>query len=317
VDSPSPSFADPQSSAVSQPAEPCPTPLSTAEVFESFGREADSWEFAGPFGSIRGHSLGNGPPLYFLNGLEGTSEIFRLLAWLLREEFRCVLFDAPVPEAPVYNAIQDVSDLPDVRQLFAVADQLEQETFTVYGSGFGGWVTLASMLSDPERISGAFLQAAYAQRKFGLLERFLLALGRRSSRTFERVPGWQAVFQQNHRHWFPPFDAARFEIFRHIAGYVPVRDVSLKLRQLQKLRFDQRLKDIRQPVLLLKSEGEGRLHRGQQEVLEESLPHAQSEWLQNTGLVPHWTHPHRVAKLIRQFFDPTRETKAASPATAN
>lgn len=313
MDSPSPSFADPQTAAVSEPAEPCPTPLSTAEVFESFGQEADSWELAGPFGSIRGHSLGSGPPFYFLNGLEGTSEVFRLLAWLLRDDFRCVLFDTPVPEIQSYDAVQNVSDLPDVRQLFAVADELADKSFAVYGSGFGGWVTLAAMLSDPERISGAVLQAAYAQRKFGLLERSLLALGRRSSRTFERVPGWQAVFQQNHRHWFPPFDAARFEIFRHIAGHVPVRDVSLKLRQLQKLRFDHRLKEISQPVLLLKSEGEGRLHRRQQEVLEESLSRAQSEWLQNTGLVPHWTHPHRVAKLIRQFFTSEHQSINKSP----
>lgn len=288
-------------------AEPCPTPLSTVEVLESFDREGDAWVIEGAFGPIQGHTLGEGLPLYFLNGLEATSELFRLVVWLLKDEFRCVLYDAPAVTDSGRKPVDAAIHLPDVRQLWAVADSQKDETFQIYGSGFGGWLGLAAMLSRPERISGAILQAAYANRRFRLIEKLLLFAAKRSARTFTDIPGWQAVFEQNHRRWFPPFDAARFEIFQQIAGKTPVRKLSQRIRQLKQFSLESRLEEISQPVLLLNAEGEGRLLRRQREVLERKLPDARSEWLQNSGLVPHWTHPHRVAKLVRQFLLPGAE----------
>lgn len=283
-------------------AEPCPTPLSTAEVFETFEREAETWEIAGPAGRIRGHTLGQGPALYFLNGLEGTSDLYCLLAWLLREEFRCVLYDASLDANAKVG--KEVSRLPEVLELLAVADSLGDEEILLYGSGFGGWLALAGMLTAKQRFRGAILQAAYAQRRFKLMEKLLLSLAKRSKRTLKEVPGWQTVFVRNHRPWFPPFDELRFALFHQIAGNVPVQDLARRLRQLRSVRLDSRLPEITQPILLLNTEGEGQVLKHRQEELKQSLPHVQSERLQNSGLIPHWTHPHRVAKLIRQFAFP-------------
>lgn len=281
--------------------EPCPPALSTVEVFESFAAEGDAWEFEGPFGAIRGHTLGEGPAIYFLNGLEGTSELFRLLAWLLRDDFRCVLYDPPAADV-AEKRTGDPFELPDLRQLWAVADWHGDDAFHLYGSGFGGWLALAAMLSRPERIQGAILQAGYATRRFKLLEKLLLSWAKRSSRTFRDVPAWRAVFEQNHRRWFPPFDAARFEIFAEIAGGTRVQNLSRRLGQLKRFPIERRLNEISQPVLLLNTEGEGKLLGRQREFLETALPDVRSEVLKNSGLVPHWTHPHRVAKLIREFL---------------
>ena len=283
------------------PAEPCPTPLSTPEVFESFEREGDSWEVSTPAGKVRGWTLGEGPALYFLNGLEGTSELFRLVAWLLREEFRSVLFDAGVDSPLPPKKVNDVSSLPEVRQLFAVADRHGDDSFLAYGSGFGSWVLLAGLLADEPRFRGAILQAGYAERRFKLLERLLLLLAERSNRRWKDVPGWKAVFEQNHRRWFPPFDAPRWELFEQIAGNVPVSQVALCARQIRQVRFAPRLAEIARPVLLLQSEGEGRVLRQRQQEMQRLLPDVREEFLKDTGLVPHWTHPHRIAKIIRQF----------------
>jgi pimeloyl-ACP methyl ester carboxylesterase len=299
--------SNPLASSPPEPAEPCPTPLSTAEVFDSFDRQCTAWEVETNWGMVQGQSLGEGPPLYFLNSLEGTSELFRLLAWLLREEFRCVLFDAR--RNPISNGktASDPASVPEVRQLFAVADFHKDDSFLAYGSGFGGWVALAGMLTEPERFHGAILQGGYAERNFKILERVLLFLGKRSKRLLQDVPGWKTIFEQNHRRWFPPFDAPRWEIFQHIAGHVSVKDLAHRARQIGAVRFANRLGEITAPVLCLKSEGEGRMLRQQQEALEQALPNCQAEWLQDSGRVPHWTHPHRVAKIIRQFAAPVTE----------
>ncbi len=289
-------------------AEPCPTPLSTAEVFESFDREATAWEIAAPEGSITGQAIGHGPPLYFLNGLEGGSELFRLLAWLLREDFRCVLYD-PLPRTISASANpQDPAAVPEVGELLAVAEHFDEGPATLYGTGFGGWVALAAMLTDPACFRAAVLQGAYANRRLKLLERGLLWAAKRSNRTLKDVPGWRKVFRQNHRHWFPPFDADRWLIFQYIAGRVPVRTIAERLAPLQRVQVTPRLPEIALPVLCLKTEGEGKLLDRRQHELEQSLPHCQVEWLQNSGLVPHWTHPHRVAKIIRQFAGLTAES---------
>ena len=74
-------------------SEGCPTPLGWAEVLQSFRAESTAWSVDVEGGFLRGRTLGRGRPLYFLNGISGNCELFCLLAWLLRDDFRCVLFD--------------------------------------------------------------------------------------------------------------------------------------------------------------------------------------------------------------------------------
>ncbi len=281
--------------------EPCPTPLSTVEVFESFTQESDAWEIEGPMGGISGFTIGEGPPLYFLNGWEGNSELFRLTAWLLREEFRCILFDASLPEKLPAVPTQEPAWVPDVQQLFAVADWHHDESFTAYGSGYGGWLALAAMVFDSRRFHKTILQGTYIERKFRLMERALLFLANRSKRTLDQVPGWPSVFEQNHHSWFPPFDPFRWEKFQQIAGSLPVRELAKRSKFVRKINLIDRLSEISTPTLIISTEGEGRIRNTQHKLLQEKLPDCQTEWLQNSGLVPHWTHPHRVAKLIREF----------------
>lgn len=294
-------LSNPNSSTLSAPAEPCPPPLSTLDVFESFEREGRAWAVEAREGTLHGWTLGQGRALYFLNGLEGTSELFRLLAWLLRDEFRCVLFDGVAPSVADSKSISDVSSLPEASQLFAAADWHADERFLIYGTGFGAWTALAAMLSQPDRIRGAVLQGAYAQRQFKLLERLLLFLGKKSQRRFEDMPCWKSVFEQNHRRWFPPFDAPRWELFHHLAGNVPVSEVARRARLLRGVKLRDRLSEITVPILSIKSEGQGRLRLDAQQEMEIALPNCRAEFLKDSGLVPHWTHPHRVAKLIREF----------------
>ncbi|MEO1996129.1 MAG: hypothetical protein ABGZ17_12725, partial [Planctomycetaceae bacterium] len=75
--------------------DPCPTPLAWRDVLDGFRRDSTSWSVALESGLVRGRTIGRGPPLYLLNGFSGTLELYALTAWLLREQFRCVLLDYP------------------------------------------------------------------------------------------------------------------------------------------------------------------------------------------------------------------------------
>jgi len=82
-----------QQEAGAPSSEACPTPLGWAEVLESFRAESTPWTVDVGGSLLQGRTLGHGQPLYFLNGISGNCELFCLLAWLLRDQYRCVLFD--------------------------------------------------------------------------------------------------------------------------------------------------------------------------------------------------------------------------------
>src|SRR5580700_10847165 len=76
-------------------ADGCPAPLGWVQVLEAVRAQSTPWSVEVEGHQFSGRTLGVGPPLYFLNGLAGTSDLFCLLVWLLRDEFRCVVFDYP------------------------------------------------------------------------------------------------------------------------------------------------------------------------------------------------------------------------------
>jgi len=73
--------------------EACPPPLAWQEVLNAYRTESQSWELnCGPR-RLTGRTWGEGPPLYLLNGFVATAEMYALLIYLLRDSFRCVVFD--------------------------------------------------------------------------------------------------------------------------------------------------------------------------------------------------------------------------------
>ena len=71
---------------------------------------------------------------------------------------------------------------------------------------------------------------------------------------------------------------------------------------MHSVNLEDRLQQVRCPVLLVRTEGQGKLEAAGHEALERGLPNARVEWLHSTGLHPYLTHPHRLAKLLKTFF---------------
>jgi pimeloyl-ACP methyl ester carboxylesterase len=283
---------EPENSASS-----CPPPLEWQEVLREFHKQADAWYLDRPKYRISGRSLGAGPPLYFLNGFTGSHELFALLVWLLRDQFRCVLFDYPVPR----QGGSSLGDLAD--DVAAIAEVSGDRSINLFATAFGSLVALEAMHRHSRLINRAILQGGFAHRDLSPAERLLLRIGCWTPVRFGRIPGRAAIQRQNHRRWFPPFDATRFQFFLENSGKTPVRELARRGTIVRDCDLRPQLGRIEQPVLLVRCEGDGQVLLAYGDVLEKGLPHAGVEHLNDTGQIPFLTHPHRLAKVIRPFLE--------------
>jgi pimeloyl-ACP methyl ester carboxylesterase len=224
-----------------------------------------------------------------------------LTMWLLREEFRCVVFDT-FENGVSRNKQVTMSDFAS--DVLAVADHHGDETVGVFGASFGAAVAMQTALESPSRVAGLVLQHGFAQRRLSLSERMLAAWCRRSRRTLSQFPWRRRIQELNHRRWFPPFDGTRFEFLVESTGSIPQVDLAQKALAVNSFDITNRLGEITHPVLLLRTEGEGGLEARSHTQLEQGLKGSRTEWMHSSGLHPALTHPHRLVKLLKSFFTP-------------
>ncbi|MGE5194789.1 MAG: alpha/beta fold hydrolase [Deltaproteobacteria bacterium] len=275
----------------------CPPPLEWQEVLREFHQQADAWYHDRKNYRIVGRSFGSGPPLYLLNGFSGTHELHALLVWLLRDRYRCVLFDYATPPARGHVTLTDLAD-----DLIAVADAAGDRRFDVFAPLFGGLVAMDAMGRHPDRIGRGVLQGAFAHRSLSRLERLLIRLCDWNPGKLRHLPLRGILQTQSHRRWFPPFDRTRWQFLFDNTGSVPLAEMARRAAIVRDCDLRPVLKEIRQPILLVRTEGEGKILEECCPVLASGLPHAKVEWMSDTGHFPYLTHPHRLAKVIDGFF---------------
>jgi len=299
-----------QDSPESMPAtgEGCPTPLAWKQVQTEFLNQSEEFSFAESGLTIGGRVLGEGTPLYFLNGISASPALFCLTAWLLRDEFRCVILDYP-SEARTLDQLAPSLEL--------TATQFGDEQFDLYATSFGTAVALHAMQNIPQRIQHAVLQGPLISMKFSMAERLALATLGWLPGQIGRLPLRRAVLLNNHSRWFPPFDITRWQFLMAETGNVATRDVARRAKMLKGLDLTEQVSAIDIPSLVISSEGEAARHRESAAMLASKLPNARAEEISNTGHVPFVTHPHRLAKLVRQFLHPELHAESCNAPTVS
>ncbi len=289
--------------------EACPPPLLWQDVRREYLAQSAVEQIDTPTGPVAARVLGNGPALYLLPGFSCPAELYCLLVWLLRDEFQCVTVE-PSGEPPS-GVRWSMNDLAESLEL--VADRWGHRSLSLFGTNFGAAWGLAAARQMPQRISRLILLQGFARRRLSFGERTLLQLCRLSSRTLNSFPG-RVVFQtQNHARWFPPFDSTRWQYYLDATGAMPLRELSRRASAIQRFDMRDQFADVSVPVLLIRTEGEGRVAGDCQKDLEQRLTQVEVEWLHTTGQLPYLTHPHRLAKLIRTFCA-ERSAEAVHPA---
>ncbi len=281
----------------------CPAPQSWQDVLSGFHQESDLVTAETPLGSVEGRVLGEGLPLLFLGGFAGAPEQFALTAWLLRNECRCLLVDySLLPNRTGESAEQQTRAVS--ASLSTWVEQCGVDSFSILGTSFGAQVAVQMLLDEPDRISHALLHRACIARKFTLLERALIRWGRNRDTELGGSQVVRHVLARSDRAWFPMLDPTRWDFFAANVGHTPVAQVARRAWVSQAGPSADKLASIGTPIVLLECEGDGLLARQQQQRLQGCLRAARTQTLENTGRLPHVTHPHRLAKVIREFvFD--------------
>ncbi|MCA9078526.1 MAG: alpha/beta hydrolase [Planctomycetaceae bacterium] len=304
--SPSAESSEPQRTplpvAENASSEGCPTPLDWRQVVAAYRREGESVTVQTNNGPVDTYRFGDGPPLYLLNGFVGSHELFALLAWLLKDEHATIAIDwhAETPDKRL-SPLEHLHNLST--QVIAVADELGHAEWAMHATSFGCLVAMQAMLDVPDRISRCSLQGAFARRHFSLTERALMLLGRHAQQSLADVSPALRVQQENHRQWFPPFDGTRWSFYEEQMGRTPLRELASRATLSGRVDLTGRLSEIQTPLLVIACEGDGRRSVDAQLDIAERTPHSRVESLDNCGSLPHVTHPHRLAKLLRQFRD--------------
>jgi pimeloyl-ACP methyl ester carboxylesterase len=283
-------------------------------VLKEFHAEASVWYLDRPRYRLTGRMLGTGSPLYLFNGFGGTHEIYSLLVWLLRDHYRCVLWDYP-GTATGSHPIHDVTIADLAADVAAIAETCGDSRIDIYAPSFGSLVALETLLDFPQLGRRAILQGGFAHRRLSRFEGWLARSSRFFPGSLRHFPGSRAVREHNHRRWFPPFDETRWQFLEDNAGRVPISTLAWQTALIRGTDLRPRLPGIAQPVLLIETEGEGVATRDCQRELAASLPHATTELLPLAGQYPYLTHPHRLAKIVRQFLEP-ESVGAGVPSSA-
>lgn len=279
--------------------EGCPPPLMWQEVRREFLAQSESLMIDSVAGPMAVRVWGSGPPIYLLPGFTSPAELYCLLVWLLRDDFRCVTIEplatlrsSIVPSAPFAN---------DVDMVRGVADELGDAEFSILGANFGAAWGLAAAQAMPSRVTRLMLMQGFAHRRLSFLERRLAGWCRHSRRHLANLPWRETIQTQNHRRWFPPFDLTRWQYYLDATGAMPLRELARRADAVARFDVRSQLSEIAVRTLLVRTEGEGQVSAACQAELERSLPNVQAEWLHNSGQLSYLTHPHRLAKLMCAF----------------
>jgi len=279
--------------------EPCPTPLAWHDVAQSFHESATSRIFETPLAELKVTEFGTGHPIFFLPPLYGSSRLFCLTAWLLKEEYRSVFLETP----RFYQSPSPEKLVSETAQVLSLGiEHLSPRGADLYASGFSGQAAIQLMARWPHLIRSVFFQGVWGCRQFNAVEKLLLQLGRIPPVRLKKLPFWQTTQIENHRRWFPPFDETRFGFLLQEAG--ETRTCDFARRMLAASRTDVRplLRDIQQPVAILHCEGEGRQLAASGAEMEATLPHVIREEMPHSGQFPYLTHPHRLIKILKPFW---------------
>ncbi|MEO1995595.1 MAG: hypothetical protein ABGZ17_10010, partial [Planctomycetaceae bacterium] len=166
----------------------------------------------------------------------------------------------------------------------------------------GAVPTLTAALAEPHRLRRVILPGGFSNRRLSRSERMLVRAAR-------WVPQWvqfqtirNRIHQQNHRHWFPPYDRTRWEFFVGNALQASVQSLALRATALRDFDVRAELPEIVSPVLLIRTEGDGANREQDHDELERHLSQFRTENFHTCGLLPFLTHPHRLTKCISDFL---------------
>jgi pimeloyl-ACP methyl ester carboxylesterase len=257
---------------------------------------------------------GRGPPVVLLHGLGSTNSGMLPTLDDLARDYRVIAPDIPgfgessKPIRPYHAGFF-------ARWLTALLDELGIERAHLVGNSMGGRIAIEVALRAPDRVDRlALLAPAVALKKlrqFVPLVRYVrpelafLPLPVTRSTVMRVSKGLFADSRRIDASWH---EAAADEFLRifstprgRIAFFSALREIYLDAPWGAR-GFWSRLERLSRPALFLWGDRDPLVPAKFARHIERAVPHALSIVLEDCGHVPHFEHPERTHRLIRQFF---------------
>ncbi len=176
-------------------------------------------------GELVADVYGSGPAIYFLGGATGSSRLFALTAYLLREEFTSVMLQ------PVEWTRSRVSHWSrSVKPPSAWPNSLGHSSINVYAAGNGCHQALSLTQRHSTRIGSLMLQGPALRQPTLLRERVLHRIGQWLTRPVSTPPWMAEGSGAKPPRYFPPFDTTRFQFLLDDTGATPIRQAAYRWR---------------------------------------------------------------------------------------
>lgn len=236
---------------------------------------------------------GSGPPIVYVSGIEGTGRLFYKQAADLERDHTVISF--PLRGEGRYGMERLVEDLA-----WVVRDAgIEKATFV--GESFGGLLTMAAALAEPQMFERVILVNTFpffAQRakiKLGVL-------------LFSTLPYQmiKAHRTRNARHVLFTDDVSDEDrrLFREHTKVVPYEGYVSRLRIIRDTDLRSRLGEIKIPVLVVAGTSDRLLDSvSAARLLAEKLPRSRLKLLEGTGHTALLSERVRVREWLEEFED--------------
>jgi pimeloyl-ACP methyl ester carboxylesterase len=275
-----------------------------------------------PEGAIRYRDAGEGEPIVFVHGLLVDGSVWRKVAPLLVEEFRCIAPDWPMGSHRI--AMSPDADLSAPRMARLIADflaALELDRVTVVGSDTGGGICQLLATRHPERLARLVLTNCDACDDFP-------PFPFKGTPQLVRVPGTGALIAHSFRlaavrrvgarlltkHGIPDQVLERWARPGFEGGRDVRRDTIKLVRSLSPPLTREalnHLRDFDRPTLLAWAPEDRFFKLRNAERLAKAIPDARLELIADSKAFTQEDQPERLAELIRSFIG-----TAADPASA-
>jgi pimeloyl-ACP methyl ester carboxylesterase len=270
-------------------------------------------------GMIRYRDGGRGEPIVFVHGLLVDGSVWRKVAPLLAEEFRCIVPDWPMGSHRIPMSPQaDLSPLGTARLVADFLGALELDRVTLVGSDTGGAICQLVATRHPGRLARLVLTNCDACDDFP-------PFPFKGTPQLVRVPGASALIAHSFRLASVRRVGARLltkhgipdEVLERWArpGFEDrgVRRDTIKLVRSLSPRLTrealERLRDFDRPTLLGWAPEDRIFKLRNAERLANAIPNARLELIADSKAFTQEDQPERLAELTRSFL---RETAAGA-----
>jgi pimeloyl-ACP methyl ester carboxylesterase len=264
-----------------------------------------------PQGVIRYRDEGGGEPIVFVHGLLVDGSVWRKVAPLLADDFRCIVPDWPMASHRVAMAPDaDLSALGTARLVADFLGALELDRVTLVGSDTGGAICQLVATRHPGRLARLVLTNCDACDDFP-------PFPFRGTPQLVRIPGVGALMAHSFRLAAVRRVGARLLTKHGIPDDVlerwarpgfedrEVRRDAIKLVRSLSPRLTrealERLRDFDRPTLLAWAPEDRVFKLRNAKRLAEAIPNARLELIADSKAFTQEDQPERLAELIRSF----------------